>query len=219
MAFARLNALLVILLLVPPFTWTSVQAQECYTGVQMPWDSELAPCPGEPASAEAPPTEETCYTGIKMPWHPDLPACSDIPAAPVTSECRMDDATSRNSHLLPCSSGPSPLPLADPDHHPTPPLSPPLEPTDLGEPPLGEYFCTYGLGRPPVLGSGRTFFLLPNGEYRADDGEAGGYVFDPATGKISFQGGYFERIGANGEYVHQDQIDIAGDLVSFCSLQ
>ena len=90
-------------------------------------------------------------------------------------------------------------------------------------PPIGSYFCTYGLNRGQVLGPGRNFQLLAGGRYAADDGVKGTYLYDAATGRIRFSGGFFGRMNAYGEFKggRSSQIDInpAGGVVSFCSKQ
>ena len=90
-------------------------------------------------------------------------------------------------------------------------------------PPVGSYFCTYGLDRGQVLGPGRNFQLLRGGRYAADDGVKGTYRYDAASGRIRFSGGFFGRMNAYGEFKggRSSQIDInpAGGLVSFCSRQ
>jgi hypothetical protein len=92
-----------------------------------------------------------------------------------------------------------------------------------GAPPVGSYFCTYGLNRGQVLGPGRNFRLLPGGAYAADDGARGTYRYDAASGKIIFKGGFFGRMAATGEYKggrsQQIDIDTPGGLVTFCSKQ
>jgi hypothetical protein len=90
-------------------------------------------------------------------------------------------------------------------------------------PPLGSYFCTYGLNRGQVLGPGRDFRLMPGWRYAADDDEVGTYRYDAVRGEISFAGGFFGFMKATGEFKggKLSQIDIspAGGVVSFCSLQ
>jgi hypothetical protein len=104
-----------------------------------------------------------------------------------------------------------------------PPLTPPARPGAADVLPLGDWFCTYGFGRPPLLGPGREFKVLPGGRYAADDGEEGTYSQDPNTGRITFQGGFFGRMEAEGQITpgSTNQVDItpAGGLLSNCSLQ
>lgn len=106
-------------------------------------------------------------------------------------------------------------------NRPPAPPAPPARPA--AGPPVGSYFCTYGVGRGQVLGPGRNFQILPGGQYAADDGERGTYSYSAATGRITFRGGFFGRMNAFGDFIggRSSQIDInpAGGLLSYCSKQ
>ena len=72
MFVVRLIAVMLLFLSAFGLSSGAIQAQECYTGIQMPWDSDLPPCETEPAPADLPQVGESCYTGIKMPWDSGL---------------------------------------------------------------------------------------------------------------------------------------------------
>ncbi len=101
--------------------------------------------------------------------------------------------------------------------------SPSVSAADQTAPPVGEYYCDYGLGRGQVFGPGRGFFLMPDGHYKALDEEVGTYSYDSATTTISFSGGFFGRMEAVGQFIggSYNQIDIAPSdgVYTFCSLQ
>ena len=113
---------------------------------------------------------------------------------------------------------------AQTDQAPAPAPKPPSDTAaTAGGPPVGSYFCTYGVNRGQVLGPGRNFQILPGGQYAADDGDRGTYSYDGGSRKITFRGGFFGRMNAYGDFIggRLSQIDInpEGGLLTYCSLQ